>query len=321
LISFSSAWGGLRGFCLFISDLFKWTIGKRIRSNAISCPRIEPIIVTIVRKREIPKSKMAFIGGSSTFASNFPEDLKLRGIKVLDKKTFSTPFGESPEFKVLEIGGEVVLTVRMHGWRAGVQRADASRQVYWVLEKAGTESILSEGGVGAISRDLRLRDFIIPDDYIDLSLRKDVHLSDRYLLIMRDPICPETAKVISETCTRLFPDRRLTRGVYAVTDGRHFESRAEVRMIETAGGDVVGQSLCPEVYLAREIGACYAGIYLIVNRAEGIEPAWSHRELKDIFYKEAMNVGRIIVESIKQIGRREKRRCQCLKLRKKTLLK
>ncbi len=275
----------------------------------------------MVKKKEIPKSKIAFIGGSSTFALNFPEDLNLRGIRVLDKKTFSTPFGESPEFKVLEIDGEVVLTVRMHGWRAGVQRADASRQVYWVLEKAGTRTILSEGGVGAIRRDLRLRDFMIPDDYIDLSLRKDVHLSDRYLLIMRDPICPEIAKVVSETGNRLFPERRVTRGVYAVTDGRHFESRAEVRMIETVGGEVVGQSLCPEVYLSREIGACYAGLYLVVNRAEGIEPAWSHRQLKDIFYQEAMNVGRIIIESLKQIGRREKKGCQCSKFRKKTLLK
>jgi 5'-methylthioadenosine phosphorylase len=275
----------------------------------------------MITRQKIPRANRAFIGGSSTFALNFPEDLGFRGVRVLDKKTFPTPFGESPEFKVLEIGGKVVLTVRMHGWRAGVQRADASRQVYWVLEKAGTRTVLSEGGVGAIRRDLRLRDFMIPDDYIDLSLRKDVRLSDRYLLIMRDPICPEIAGVISKTSNRLFPERRVARGVYAVTDGRHFESRAEVRMIETAGGDVVGQSLCPEIYLSREIGACYAGLYLIVNRAEGIEPAWSHRELKDIFYQEAMNVGRIIIEGLKQMGRREKRRCQCSKLRKKTLLK
>jgi 5'-methylthioadenosine phosphorylase len=275
----------------------------------------------MITRQKIPQANMAFIGGSSTFALNFPEDLGIRGIRVLDKKAFSTPFGESPEFKILEIGGEVVLTVRMHGWRAGVQRADASRQVYWVLEKAGARTILSEGGVGAIRRDLRLRDFMIPDDYIDLSLRKDVRLSDRYLLIMRDPICSEIAGVISKTSNRFFPEKRVTRGVYAVTDGRHFESRAEVRMIEIAGGDVVGQSLCPEVYLSREIGACYAGLYLIVNRAEGIEPAWSHRELKDIFYQEAMNVGTIIIESLKQIGRRGKKSCQCSKLRKKTLLK
>lgn len=47
-------------------------------------------------------------------------------------------------------------------------------------------------------------------------------------------------------------------GVYAVTDGRHFESPAEVAMLK-GHADIVGQSLCPEVYLAREISVCYAG--------------------------------------------------------------
>jgi 5'-methylthioadenosine phosphorylase len=113
----------------------------------------------------------------------------------------------------------------------------------------------------------------------------------------------------------------VSKGVYAVTDGRHFESRSEVRMIGMLGGDVIGQTLSPEVYLAREIGACYAGIYLIVNRAEGIGPDWSHKELKDIFYQEAMNMGRIIIESLKEIKKKHKKSCQCSKLRKKTLLK
>jgi len=272
-------------------------------------------------KKEIPKVKKAFIGGSSTFSINFPEELKQSGVRVLDKKAFSTPFGESPEFKVLEIGGERVLTVRMHGWRAKTRRSDASKQVFWVLEQAGVDTIFAEGGVGATEEDLNLRHFMIPDDYIDLSLRKDVYLSDKYLLIMRDPVCPELSDVLMKASRKLLPERNVTRGVYAVTDGRHFESRAEVKMIKTLGGDVIGQSLCPEVYLAREIGACYASIYLIVNRAEGVGPDWSHGELKEIFYQEALNVGKIIIESLKKIKQRHKRVCQCSKLRKKTLLK
>lgn len=272
-------------------------------------------------KKEIPKTNKAFIGGSSTYSIDFPEDLALSWVKVLDKKVFSTPFGESPEFKILEIGNERVLAVQMHGWRAGTKRADASKQVFWVFERAGVNTILAEGGVGSIREDIGLRHFIIPDDYIDLSMRKDVCLSDKYLLVMRDPICKELSEVLMKASRKLSPDRDVTRGVYVVTDGRHFESRAEVRMISTLGGDVIGQSLCPEVYLAREIGACYAGIYLIVNRAEGVGPDWSHKELKDIFYREALNMGRIIVESLKKIDLNRKKTCQCLRLRKKTLLK
>jgi 5'-methylthioadenosine phosphorylase len=271
------------------------------------------------KKTIIPKAKKAFIGGSSTFAINFPADLKLSGVKVVQKKIFSTPFGESPEFVLFEMNGETVLTVRMHGWRAGVCRADASRQIFWVFGQAGVRDILVEGGVGAINSNFALRDFIVPDDYIDFSMRKDVALSDKYLLIMRDPVCPALAELLIKTARKIIPDRKVHRGIYAVTDGRHFESRAEVRMIALSGCDVIGQSLCPEVYLAREIRACYAGIYLIVNRAEGIGPDWRHKELKDIFYQEAIAAGKIVIESLKQI--KQKKECQCAKLRKKTLLK
>ncbi|OGW36913.1 MAG: phosphorylase [Nitrospirae bacterium RBG_13_39_12] len=272
-------------------------------------------------KKGILRATKAFIGGSSTFSINFPEDIKNKGIKLLDKKVFPTPFGESPEFKLIEIDGEPVLTVRMHGWRSGVNRADASRQIFWVFEKAGVNTILAEGGVGAINKDFNLRHFVIPVDYIDLSLRKDVCLSDRYLLVMRDPICPELAELLGKTSARIFPDREIKRGIYAVTDGRHFESRAEVRMIESLGGDVIGQSLCPEVYLSREIGACYAGLYLVVNRAEGVGSDWSHNELRKIFYQEASNVGKIIVESFKKVKQNHRKTCRCSKLRRKTLLK
>lgn len=266
----------------------------------------------------LPKAKLAFIGGSSTYSINFPEDIDPQ-IKVLEKKTFLTPFGESPEFKLFEIDGEVALTVRMHGWRSGFSRADSSRQLFWVLREASVKNIVAEGGVGTIRKDFKLRHFIIPVDYIDLSLRRDICLSDDYLLIMRDPICPQISKLLAEVASRFFPERQINSGVYVVTDGRHFESRAEVKMIKSIGGDVIGQSLCPEVYLAREIGACYGGIYLIVNRAEGISPDWDHDELREIFYQEATNVGKIILETLKRI--KEKGACQCQSFRKETLLK
>jgi 5'-methylthioadenosine phosphorylase len=272
-------------------------------------------------KKQVPKAKLAFIGGSGTFSIRFPEDLHMAGVKVLGQQVFSTPFGDSPEFNLFSVQGSPVLTVKMHGWRAGVRRADASRQVFWVLEKAGVKTILAEGGVGSVARDFGLCDFFIPEDYMDFSMRKDVHLSDNYLLIMRDPVCPGLSRILAQTLKKILPERKIHHGIYAVTDGRHFESRAEVRMLGTLGADVIGQTLCPEVYLAREIGACYSGLYLVVNRAEGIGPDWNHSELKDIFYQEALNVGKIIIESLKMVRNGKKKTCQCSKLRKKTLLK
>ena len=151
------------------------------------------------------------------------------------------------------VGEKRVLTVRMHGWRSGVTRADASRQVFWVFREAGVKRIISEGGVGTVNKLLDLRDFIIPDDYLDLSVRKDVMLDGRYLLIMRDALCPEMREALIRATKKRFDGRVFTRGTYAVTDGRHFESPAEVAMM-SGHADIVGQSIAPEVYLAREIG-------------------------------------------------------------------
>lgn len=267
----------------------------------------------------IPKADYAVVGGSGTLSSNFPANVKDEDVKIVAENLyFDTPYGKSPAFRHFTVGEKHVLTVRMHGWRSGVTRADASRQVFWVFREAGVKCIISEGGVGTVNKLLDIRDFMVPDDYLDMSMRKDVMLDGRYLLIMRDALCPELREALIKATKKRFDGRIFTRGTYAVTDGRHFESPAEVAMLN-GHADIVGQSMCPEVYLAREIGACYAGLYFTVNYGEGIKK-WSHQDMTDIFYDDAPMIGEIILETIRNVDA-EDRKCECLELRKETLLK
>jgi len=274
----------------------------------------------------IPKIPYAIIGGSSTFSIDFPEDLNREDVTILERNmVFDTPFGESPAFKWFQIGEKQVLTVKMHGWRPekGIKRGTASQQLFWVFKQAGVKKIFAEGGVGSINRLLELRDLVIVDDYIDHSMRQDVGLGEPYLLTMREPICPTQAEALTKVAKKYVePEGRhvFHRGVYVNTDGRHFESKAEVQMFRTWFADVVGQSITPEVYLAREIGACYAGIYMVVNYAEGIIKDWEHKELKNIFYEESATIGNILLDALLEIDQ-EQNRCHCLDYRKETLLK
>ncbi len=269
---------------------------------------------------KVPQALYAIIGGSSTFSINFPEDLNEPDIKIIDDGLiFETPFGDSPPFKLFKVGEKSVLTCKMHGWRRGVTRADASRQIFWVFREAGTKSILAEGGVGAVNHLLNLRDIVVPTDYIDNSMRKDVNLGSDYLLIMRKAICPDLHNNLLEAAKKFAPARVFERGIYAVTDGRHFESPAEVAVLKQWGADIVGQSVCPEVYLAREIGACYAGAYLVVNYAEGIVEDWKYEDLSKIFYNGSEMVGKILLGALRSIG--DMSTCECANLRKPTLLK
>ena len=271
-------------------------------------------------ENNIPKADFAVVGGSGTLSSNFPANSTSADVKILaDNLRFSTPYGESPAMRLFSVGEKKVLTVKMHGWRSGVTRADASRQIFWIFREANVKRIISEGGVGTVNKLLDIRDFIIPDDYLDLSVRKDVMLDGRYLLVMRDALCPEMRNELIKSAKKHFSGRIFIRGTYAVTDGRHFESPAEISMLN-GHADIVGQSLAPVIYLAREIGACYAGIYFTVNYGEGLKEKWSHQDMADIFYDDAPMIGEIILETIRNTDALHKN-CQCLSLRKETLLK
>lgn len=59
----------------------------------------------------------------------------------------------------------------------------------------------------------------------------------------------------------------LREGVYAYVAGPSFETPAELRFLQIAGGDAVGMSTAPEVVVARHAGIRVLGISSIANMA------------------------------------------------------
>ncbi|MBE3581525.1 MAG: MTAP family purine nucleoside phosphorylase [Thermoanaerobacteraceae bacterium] len=272
---------------------------------------------------EIPQVPLALIGGSGTFSLRLPEDLAWPGVEVLeDGLVYATPWGPSPALKLFSLPTtppRLVLTVKMHGRLPGVSWGEASRRLFWVLRQAGVKKVVAEGGVGSINPLLDPLDIVVPTDYIDFSQRRDVALGEDYLCIMRRPICPSLHETLVRVAGAQPLNRVFSRGTYLVTEGRHFESEAEIKVFRQWGADIVGQTLCPEVYLAREIGACYAGIYLVVNYAEGTVKPWEHKVLKDIFFEGAEPFARLILQALMEIHLDSS--CGCRELRKDTLLR
>jgi len=267
----------------------------------------------------IPQAEVAVIGGSGTLSLDFPAGLHRPDVELCRRDmVFDTPYGQTPPFILFRLGDKQVLTCRMHGWRRGVSRSDASRQIFWLFQEAGVKKILAEGGVGSVNHLLEPRDVVVASDYIDQSMRKDVGLEGHYLLIMRQALCPCLRDELIKAAENRPLNRVFCRGVYAVTDGRHFESPAEVAMLK-GHADIIGQSICPEVYLAREIGACFAGLYTVVNYGEGVVKDWQHSELSKIYYDDADKIAHILLDTISNI--QDGRVCECLNLRQPTLLK
>ncbi|HET6496824.1 MAG TPA: MTAP family purine nucleoside phosphorylase [Thermoleophilia bacterium] len=278
--------------------------------------------MTSVTIAHVPAATRAIIGGSATLAADFPGGLHHPGARVLERDlVFETPWGDSPPFLLFELGGQRVLHVRLHGWREGVARGRASRQVFSVLHRAGVRRILSDAGVGSLSRLLDPGDLIVADDFVDKTTDRDGDgmIVGGQLLIMRDPICAVGRSALTGAARRFAAERRIfTRGTYVVTEGPRFESPAEVRHLQTMG-DIVGQSVSPEVWLARDIGACYSGIYIVVNYGEGVVCEWEHDVLARIFHEDADLIGRILLTALTSLP--EDDHCRCRELRKPTLLR
>ena len=268
----------------------------------------------------VPEAAYAVIGGTGSLAAHFPADLHPQARLLEADLVFETPWGESPPFALFQVADKRALHVQLHGWRKGVSRGIASRQVFSVLHRAGVRRVLSDAGVGSLNRLLDPGDFVIADDFVDHTTDRDHGgaVCGDHLLIMREPVCPACREALRLAAQRLAPDRRLfTRGIYVVTEGPRFESLAEVDQLRHLG-DIIGQSFVPEVWLARDIGACYGGIYVVVNYGEGIIKPWEHQELERIFHEDAQLVGRILLEALVLMA--PDGGCQCRDLRKPTLL-
>ena len=279
----------------------------------MSCASITP---------PVPAADFGLCGGSGTLSFDVAADLHDPRVEVLGQDlVFDTPFGRSPAFTHYRVTGphgqREALAVKMHGWRRGVKRSDASLQVFSVFSQAGVRKVIADGGVGSLNHLLDPRDVVVPDDFIDLSIKQDIYVRGDHLLIMREPVCASLhADLLAEASSRF--ERVFARGTYLVTDGPRFESVAEVDYMKRLGADIIGQSFAPEVFLARDIGACYAGMYMVVNYAEGVVRNWEHSELKAIFFDQSEAIARCVLEVVAttDLGAA----CRCMEYRKPSLL-
>ena len=97
-------------------------------------------------------------------------------------------------------------------------------------------------------------------------------------------------------------DPALTEGVYAMLPGPHYETPAEIRMLRTAGADLVGMSTALETIAARHLGAEVLAISLVTNPAAGLsEQPLDHREVLDAARASAARIGELLAAVIPQM--------------------
>jgi purine-nucleoside phosphorylase len=144
-----------------------------------------------------------------------------------------------------------------------------------VMHELGAPIYFASNAAGGVNRSLTAGDLMIISDHLNLTgvnpLTGPVQEGDERFPDMSAPYDLELRELLRRAAAKVGVEPK--EGVYACLPGPSFETRAEVRMLQTLGADAVGMSTVPEVIVARAVGMRAAGISCIANAASGVTDA------------------------------------------------
>ena len=136
-----------------------------------------------------------------------------------------------------------------------------------VLKRCGVTDLIALSAVGSLNAAMAPGELVAVDQFIDQTTARDGSFFGPGLVAhasLADPVCPRlraglVAAVQAEDA--LVHDG----GCYIAIDGPQFSTRAESRLYQSWGGDVIGMTGMPEARLAREAELPYAMLGMITD--------------------------------------------------------
>ena len=235
----------------------------------MSEPRPEVLPQVLGRAVDESFSDVAFITGGKVYRL-----ARERMGTIVDSIVKETPFGASSPILSMRYGDRRFYVLPRHGeveYRVSPPFVNYRANV-WALKELGTQRIIAWTGPGALSDEWRIGEFALPSDLIDLTKSRHTTFFERRgigLLRPRPVFCPTLGNALEKVLTEMALRPRI--GItYAVSEGPRLETPAEARMLRVLGADVVGMTLAPEAFLARELEMCYHPIAYVTSYAEGV---------------------------------------------------
>jgi 5'-methylthioadenosine phosphorylase len=194
---------------------------------------------------------------------------------VNEYKRIQTEYGAVETYRLIHKNEEILILPR-HGKSHDTPPHTINYHAQMAaLKQEGIKYIYALATSGSIDSSIPVGSMVVVDDFLDFTTTRSKTFfdgSDKKVAHtdMSDPYCKNLRlKIIAAARERKIALH--TQGVYVCTDGPRFEGKSEIAMFKKLGGTVVGMTGIPEVFLAKELGMCYACIALISNMACGIE--------------------------------------------------
>jgi len=218
---------------------------------------------------------IGIIGGSGLY--------RMEGLALDRAVAMETPFGEpSGPVHLGTLEGAPVAFLARHGEGHRFTPSEVNyRANLWALKSVGVERLICVSAVGSLQARHRPGELRLVSQFIDKTRhRKDTFFGEG--LVAHVSFAEPTCGLLSDTLLASGRDLKLPiegDALYVCMEGPAFSTRAESRLHQGWGADLIGMTQVTEARLAREAELCYACIALVTDydawreEEEGVDAA------------------------------------------------
>lgn len=205
--------------------------------------------------------KIGIIGGSGLYALDALENPVWQNVE--------TPWG-APSDAILTgtIAGTELAFLPRHGrgHRIPPHLLNARANID-ALKRLGCTDILAVSAVGSLNQTMAPGDFACVDQFIDRTKGRPSTFFETGMVAhvpMADPVCPRLT-ALAAAAARAAGAMVHTPATYLAMEGPQFSTRAESRLYQSWGADIIGMTAMPEAKLAREAELPYALLAMVTD--------------------------------------------------------
>ena|GEM_PF-2113567 len=205
------------------------------------------------------------IGGTAAYHVEFDSAWAERMVE--------TPYGPAGPFRFFRVAGRPVAFLSRHGGEGhlGITPPFINyRANVWATRALGARRVLSWNSAGSLVRSLPPRSLAVVADLIDWTRRRPANFGGAVRRASAAGLFDPGLRAKLVQAAAACGHRAAPGAVYAATDGARLETRAEIALLAQVGAELVGMTLAPEVFLARELGMAYGSICWVSNYATGV---------------------------------------------------
>lgn len=174
------------------------------------------------------------------------------------------------------------------------------------MKQLGVKIIIAPSAVGSLQPNIKIGDFVIPNEFIDRTNNREdtffdgpkvVHISSA------DCYCDKLRKIAFNAC-RKNKLRVHDNATVVVIQGPRFSTHAESKWFTKMNWNIINMTQYPEAVLAREAEICYLNISLVTDYDAGligkVKPV-SIEEVIRVFSENTEKLKKVILQIIDRI--------------------